>query len=64
MKNTVLTLFGMAGGALAALLLCMGVDYVTGLIVAGVFRRSEKTENGGSESRVGRISLCRAMKTN
>lgn len=70
MKNTVLTLFGMAGGALAALfggwdaalaalLLCMGVDYVTGLIVAGVFRRSEKTENGGLESRVGWKGLCR-----
>ena len=37
----------------------MGVDYITGLIVAGVFHNSEKTENGTLESRAGYKGLCR-----
>lgn len=37
----------------------MGADYVTGLIVAGVFHTSEKTENGTLESRAGWKGLCR-----
>ena len=37
----------------------MGIDYVTGLIVAGVFHNSEKTTNGALESRVGWKGLCR-----
>lgn len=37
----------------------MGVDYATGLIVAGVFHKSEKTENGALESRAGWKGLCR-----
>ena len=36
-----------------------GVDYATGLIVAGVFHKSEKTENGALESRAGWKGLCR-----
>ena len=37
----------------------MGVDYVTGLIVAGVFHNSEKTPTGSLESRAGWKGLCR-----
>ncbi len=37
----------------------MAVDYITGLIVAGVFKKSEKTETGGLESRAGWKGLCR-----
>ena len=37
----------------------MGVDYATGLIVAGVFHKSEKTENGALESCAGWKGLCR-----
>lgn len=37
----------------------MGIDYLTGLIVAGVFHKSEKTENGTLESRAGWKGLCR-----
>ena len=29
-----------------ALMICMGVDYLTGLIVAGVFHSSPKTKGG------------------
>ena len=41
------------------LMIFMGIDYVTGLIVAGVFHNSEKTTNGALESRVGWKGLCR-----
>jgi toxin secretion/phage lysis holin len=37
----------------------MVVDYITGLIVAGVFKNSTKTESGALESRAGWKGLCR-----
>ena len=37
----------------------MAVDYVTGLVVAGVFHRSKKTDTGKLESRAGWKGLCR-----
>lgn len=37
----------------------MGIDYITGLIVAGVFHNSAKTENGSLESLAGWKGLCR-----
>ena len=40
-------------------MLFRSVDYATGLIVAGVFHKSEKTENGALESRAGWKGLCR-----
>ena len=42
-----------------ALMICMGVDYLTGLIVAGVFHSSPKTKGGGLDSRVGWKGLAR-----
>lgn len=61
---------GATGGAIAAafggwdfslnvLLSFMGLDYVTGLIVAGVFHKSDKSENGALESRAGFKGLLR-----
>lgn len=55
----VASLFGGMDAALATLLIFMGIDYVTGLLVAGVFRKSEKTANGALESRAGWKGLCR-----
>ena len=57
------SLFGGWDGALATLLIFMGVDYVTGLIVAGVFHKSEKTADGALESRAGWKGLCRKGMT-
>lgn len=37
----------------------MGVDYITGLILAGVFKKSPKTPNGALESRAGWKGLAR-----
>ena len=70
MKNGLCTIVGTVGGfiaslfggwdtALATLLIFMAVDYATGLIVAGVFHKSQKTENGAMESRAGWKGLCR-----
>ena len=41
----------------------MGLDYLTGLVVAGVFRRSDKSENGALESRAGWKGLLRKGMT-
>ena len=37
----------------------MGIDYLTGLLVAGVFHNSSKSETGALESRAGWKGLCR-----
>lgn len=55
----VASLFGGWDAALMTLVIFMGIDYVTGLIVAGVFHNSEKTANGALESRAGWKGLCR-----
>ncbi|MBR6902887.1 MAG: phage holin family protein [Clostridia bacterium] len=55
----VVFLFGPWDGALATLIILMGVDYITGLILAGVFKKSPKTPNGALESRVGWKGLFR-----
>lgn len=70
MKITILTIFGTIGGliaslfggwntALTTLLIFMAIDYTTGLIVAGVFHRSRKSESGSLESRAGWKGICR-----
>ena len=53
------TLFGGWSTALTTLLIFMGIDYVTGLMVAGIFKRSPKTSTGALESRAGWKGLCR-----
>lgn len=53
------SLFGGWDAALSTLIIFMGIDYVTGLIVAGVFNNSTKSENGALESRAGWKGLCR-----
>ena len=53
------SLFGGWDAALVTLIIFMGVDYLTGLIVAGVFHNSEKTETGTLGSRAGWKGLCR-----
>ena len=45
--------------ALTTLILFMAMDYITGLIVAGVFKKSNKTETGALESYAGFKGLCR-----
>ena len=49
--------------ALLCLVLAMAADYATGLIVAGVFHNSPKTEGGRLDSRVGWKGLARKFVT-
>ncbi|MBR2048559.1 MAG: phage holin family protein [Oscillospiraceae bacterium] len=74
MKNTFCTALGIIGGyiarlfggwnaALGALIMCMAIDYATGLIVAGVFHTSPKSPGGGLESQVGWKGLARKVVT-
>lgn len=74
MKNAICTAIGVAGSciatlfggwdaALITLLIFMGVDYVTGLVVAGVFHKSQKSADGALESRAGWKGLCRKGAT-
>ncbi len=53
------SLFGGFSTGLQALLVCMVVDYLSGMVLAGVFRKSRKTESGGLESRAGFKGLIR-----
>lgn len=45
--------------ALQTLLIFMAVDYITGLVVAGVFHKSAKSKGGALESKAGFQGLCR-----
>ena len=51
--------FGGWDTALAALLVCMGVDYISGSMVALVFHKSRKTESGSYNSTYGIQGLCK-----
>ena len=70
MKNAICSSIGIVGSLVASwfggwtaslttLLIFMGIDYVSGLIVAGVFHNSPKTETGALESRAGLKGLIR-----
>jgi toxin secretion/phage lysis holin len=52
-------MFGGWSDALITLIVFMAVDYVTGLAVAGIFKKSKKSESGALESRAGFKGLCR-----
>lgn len=55
--------FGGWTSGLTTLLIFMGIDYISGLVVAGVFHASNKTLGGGLESRAGWKGLCRKGMT-
>lgn len=69
-KEYICTLIGAVGSAIASafggwdaafstLLIFMAIDYMTGLLVAGVFHASPKSENGALESKAGFKGLVR-----
>ena len=70
MKNAICTTAGAIGGViaslfggwdagLATLVMFMAIDYVSGLVVAGVFHNSKKTASGALEGKAGWKGLCR-----
>ena len=69
-KGLICTIFGAVGGLIArlfggwtddmvTLVIFMAIDFITGLILAGVFHKSKKTENGNLNSKVGWKGLCK-----
>lgn len=74
MKQMICSTLGVIGSAIAAafggwdaglatLVIFMSLDYVSGLVVAGIFHRSSKTETGSLESKAGWKGLCRKCMT-
>ncbi len=70
MKNIICTITGIAGSIIASffggwdtgittLILFMAIDFISGLTVAAVFHKSQKTETGALESKAGWKGLCR-----
>ena len=57
--STVAAAFGGWDAAMITLVSMMVIDYLTGVLVAGVFHNSPKTENGTLESKAGWKGLCR-----
>ena len=55
--------FGGWDAGLATLVIFMSLDYLSGLVVAGIFHRSSKTETGSLESKAGWKGLCRKCMT-
>ena len=73
-KTMLCTAFGVVGGLLAkmfggwtedmiTLVIFMTVDFIMGLIVAGVFHKSNKSANGNLNSRAGWMGLCKKFVT-
>lgn len=69
-KAIVCTAFAVVGGAIArlfggwtedmiTLIIFMAVDFVMGLIVAGVFHKSNKSQTGALNSHAGWVGLCK-----
>ena len=57
------SIFGGWDKGLATLIVFMAIDYISGLVVAGVFKKSPKSETGALESRAGFKGLCRKCMT-
>lgn len=57
--GAIAALFGGWDAALTTLIIFMAVDYLSGLVVAGIFKQSPKSENGALESRAGWKGLMR-----
>lgn len=70
MKDFICTVLGLTGSAvttllggwsagMTTLLMFMIIDYVSGLCVAGIFKKSKKSENGALQSKAGWKGLCK-----
>ena len=73
-KALICTIVGMIGAVITnlfggwtrdmeTLLIFMAIDFLTGLIVAGVFKRSEKSSSGALDSHAGWKGLCKKCVT-
>ena len=73
-KGVICTVFGIIGGIIAkafggwtedmiTLIIFMAVDFVMGLLIAGVFHNSNKSESGSLDSHIGWKGLCKKCVT-
>lgn len=73
-KNTIVTAFGVIGTtiahflggfdvALQVLVFFLVADYISGLVVAGIFKKSGKSESGALDSRAGWKGIVRKVFT-
>ena len=71
-KDIFITITGVVGGfisyvfggwtaAMTTLCIFMAIDYLSGLVVAGIFRKSNKTESGALSSKVGFKGLFKKL---
>ena len=69
-KAIICTAFGVVGGMVAqlfggwtedmiTLIIFMAVDFIMGLIVAGVFHKSNKSQSGALSSHAGWVGICK-----
>ena len=69
-KTILCTILGAVGGMIAhlfggwtddmiTLIIFMAVDFIMGLIVAGVFHKSNKSQSGALNSHAGWVGLCK-----
>ena len=74
LKGFICTVFGAVGGFIAqlfggwtedmvTLIALMAVDFLMGLVLAGVFHKSNKSDNGNLNSRAGWKGLCKKCIT-
>ena len=73
-KGMLFAFVGMLGGLIAKLLggwtsdmitlvIFMAIDFITGLLVAGVFKKSNKSDTGALNSKAGWKGLCKKCLT-
>ena len=59
----IVSLFGGWDTGIGTLVIFMAADFFSGLAVAGIFKKSTKTETGALESKAGFKGLCRKCMT-
>lgn len=57
--SIVTTMFGGWDQGLITLLIFMGIDYLSGIVLAAVFHKSNKTDTGSLKSTVGLKGICK-----
>lgn len=56
-------IFGEWTESMTTLAIMMGIDYIMGIMIASVFKKSEKSKNGGINSRSAWMGICKKVGT-
>lgn len=63
MGGLIVKLFGGWSEDMATLIIFMAVDFIMGLVLAGVFQNSNKSKSGALDSHIGWKGLCKKCMT-